>query len=425
MRIGSLGAKSAQDPQTYYLENETAPPLRNNDLVKLRCHYDTRSWTRSSFVPFHASEDNGEMCNQYVMGSLSMSCKADPSCLDSGKLFVRDSLGGASGQVLAVAQDRTGAGSVLGQVTGVALAPDEKGTLWAFHRAGKDWSNKDTIAGSTIIGSLSSVSDILSGAGRQVATKLGSAQFVVPHGLAVDSAGRLWVTDVELHQVIQLDPSTGRRLLVLGEARRPGLDAKHFNKPTGVAFSPGGKLLYVADGYGNSRIAVFSLPNGEFLGQWGSRGTGPGQFDTPHSLAVDSAGRVYVADRNNARVQVFAPFHTSSRTAGGLLSIWPGEGLRPWTSLSGSEMQAAVGAGGKPWLHHVSAVSYDPVLDVLFVVEGGRIVVRDLRGSALQSFGESLSWPHDVVSYTDLEKGVSVAWVAELTGQKVRQFVIH
>ncbi len=130
----------------------------------------------------------------------------------------------------------------------------------------------------------------------------GSGMFTNPHGCRVDPDGNVWVTDNGDHRVLKLSPE-GKVLLTLGVKGVPGEDAKHFNKPADVAFAPSGEV-YVADGYGNSRVVRFSR-DGAFLGAWGRRGSGEGEFNLPHSVAVDRRGRVYVADRENARLQVF------------------------------------------------------------------------------------------------------------------------
>ena len=96
---------------------------------------------------------------------------------------------------------------------------------------------------------------------------------------------------------------SGKLLLSVGERGVPGADGSHFNRPTDVATADDGSF-YVSDGYLNSRVAVFS-PEGRFLFEWGTKGGGPGQFNVPHGIALDSYGRVYVADRGNARLQVF------------------------------------------------------------------------------------------------------------------------
>src|SRR5262249_57949664 len=78
-----------------------------------------------------------------------------------------------------------------------------------------------------------------------------------------------------------------------------------FNYPTNLALSPAGEM-YVTDGYGNARVHKFA-PDGRLLLSWGEPGAGPGQFHLPHGVAVDAEGTVYVADRENSRVQLFTP----------------------------------------------------------------------------------------------------------------------
>ena len=140
----------------------------------------------------------------------------------------------------------------------------------------------------------------------------GEKEFQRPHGIAHDPRGNVWLTDIGSHVVRQYTPE-GRRLLELGTPGQPGEDETHFNQPTDVAIAPGGDI-YVADGYVNNRIVHFDR-QGRFLRAWGSKGSEPGQFRVPHALALDSRGRLYVADRGNARVQVFDP-------AGRFLAEW-------------------------------------------------------------------------------------------------------
>lgn len=124
------------------------------------------------------------------------------------------------------------------------------------------------------------------------------------HHIKVDPAGNIWTTDIQNHTVEKHTPD-GKLLMTLGTSGKAGRDQSHFNKPTDVAVTPAGDI-YVADGYGNARIVQFDK-NGKYLREWGELGHGPGQFSIPHAIAVDSKGRLFVADRNNVRVQVFDP----------------------------------------------------------------------------------------------------------------------
>ena len=134
------------------------------------------------------------------------------------------------------------------------------------------------------------------------------------HGLRIDPADNVWITDRDRHLVRKFD-RTGGLLLTLGTEDSPGTEESQFNRPADVAFGPDG-AVYVADGYGNSRVVKFNSA-GEFLLTWGSAGSTPGQFHLPHTIAVGPDHRVYVGDRNNDRIQVF-------NTEGELSEIWPG-----------------------------------------------------------------------------------------------------
>src|SRR5438874_11774638 len=93
--------------------------------------------------------------------------------------------------------------------------------------------------------------------------------------------------------------------MTLGERYVKGEDERHFNRPTDVAFAANGDV-YVSDGYGNSRVVKLDK-SGRFLLAWGRMGTGPGEFEAPHQVRLDSKGDVYVADREKKHIQVFTP----------------------------------------------------------------------------------------------------------------------
>jgi hypothetical protein len=142
----------------------------------------------------------------------------------------------------------------------------------------------------------------------------------IPHALKFDSDGNVWLVDVGL-QVARKFSRDGKVLLTLGTLGEAGEDERHFNKPTDIAFGPNGDI-YISDGYTNNRIVRFDK-TGKYIEAWGKLGTGKGEFSIPHAIAADSKGRLYVADRNNVRVQVFD-------ADGRWLDTWANI-LVPWT----------------------------------------------------------------------------------------------
>ena len=131
------------------------------------------------------------------------------------------------------------------------------------------------------------------------------------HHIYIGPDDTVYLTDRDAHQVLIYDTG-GNLQRSLGTRRRAAMQAP-FNHPADVCLAPSGEL-YVADGYGNSSVHRFSSA-GEYIGSFGSPGSGPGQFRVPHSVSVSQDGRVYVADRENNRVQVFTP-------EGGFLAEW-------------------------------------------------------------------------------------------------------
>jgi sugar lactone lactonase YvrE len=138
----------------------------------------------------------------------------------------------------------------------------------------------------------------------------GAGLFILPHGLHVDRDGNVWVTDGlgrdgKGHQVIKFSPD-GQVLLRLGKAGLAGDGPGEFNAPSAVVTAPNGDI-FIADGHGgntNARIVKFTK-DGRFIKTWGTKGSAPGEFDTPHAIAIDSRARLFVGDRNNNRIQIF------------------------------------------------------------------------------------------------------------------------
>ena len=124
------------------------------------------------------------------------------------------------------------------------------------------------------------------------------------HMLHVEKSGNIWIADNHGHAVTKYTPQ-GQVILSLGTFGTAGMDAEHFAEPTDVSSTADGKYIFVSDGYVNKRVVKFDS-TGKYLGMWGGKeaGLADGQFVLPHSLTV-LGDRVYVADREGARVQVF------------------------------------------------------------------------------------------------------------------------
>jgi peptidylamidoglycolate lyase len=284
-------------------------------------------------------------------------------------------------------------GMVLGQVSGVAV--DSLNHVFIFHRAEGSWATDKThpIASATIL--------CFDGASGKLLASWGENRFLEPHGLRIDSHDNVWVTDRALQQVFKFSHD-GKLLLTIGAERTAGVDATHFNLPADIAFASDGSI-YVADGYGNNRVAKFS-PDGKFLLDWGHKGAGPGEFNLPHSVAVDAQGLVYVADRNNARIQVFD-------ANGKFLNMWSSPELgRPWSLTIGPDNLLYVVDGGdlKP----------NPP-------DRGQLLKLDLNGKILAKwsrFGNydgQIYWGHDLAVGKD-----GAVYVGDVFhGMRVQKFV--
>ncbi len=240
---------------------------------------------------------------------------------------------------------------------------------------------------------------VFDGATGKLLASWGDGIFARPHGLTVDSQDNIWVTDVRSHQVYKFNHE-GKLLMTLGVKDVPGLDGEHFNQPTDVAVTPEGDF-YVSDGYGNSRVAKFSA-QGRLLFDWGRKGDQPGEFDIPHGIALDSEGRVYVADRSNARLEVFD-------ASGKFLYQWKGPELgRPWDVAIGPDSNVYVMDGGdlKP-----------------APPDRGRVVKLDLEGHVLETFGSfgrydgQITWGHQLAVARNGD-----VYVCDIKGMRAQKF---
>jgi len=180
-----------------------------------------------------------------------------------------------------------------------AIGIDRDGNVWVFERCGANSCAASNVA--PIV--------MLDPSGKFLRA-FGTGMFAFPHGMHVDRDGNVWVADADGkegkgHQVVKFS-ADGKVLLTLGKAGVAGNGPDTFNRPSAVTTAPNGEIL-VADGHGgdsNARIVKFSK-DGKFIKTWGKKGTAPSEFDTPHAIATDSRGRVFVGDRSNSRVQIF------------------------------------------------------------------------------------------------------------------------
>jgi len=228
--------------------------------------------------------------------------------------------------------------------------------------------------------------------------------FVFAHSVRVDKDDNLWCVDEGSNMVIKFSPE-GRVLMVLGrrpeavERPAPGEPQPSrpewlFDRPTDVAWDTAGNI-FVSDGYGNSRVVKYDK-DGNWVKAWGKRGTAPGEFHTPHSIATDAGGKVYVGDRENRRIQVFDT---------------DGNFLKQWTNV------------GAPWALCITPAPHQ----VLYSSDSvpGRIYKLDLNG-ILGAFGKAgkqlgqFGWVHEIACPSE-----NLLYVGELLNWRVQKLRLH
>ncbi len=136
----------------------------------------------------------------------------------------------------------------------------------------------------------------------KVVRSWGAGLYVMPHAIRIDPDGNVWTTDAASSKVIKFTPD-GRKLMEIAVGGQPVPCRNNFCGTTDIAFARNGHL-FIADGYANARILEYT-GDGQKVREWGTPGTGPGQFRLPHSIQIDEDGILYVADRENGRVQRF------------------------------------------------------------------------------------------------------------------------
>jgi peptidylamidoglycolate lyase len=284
-------------------------------------------------------------------------------------------------------------GHELGLCAGVGV--DSHNHVFVFHRCGRAWTNPfptEPIAEPTV--------SVIEGQTGKLVSSWGAGTFIMPHGLTVDRDDNVWLTDVGRHQVFKFTHD-GRLLLTLGERGQPGADQFHFNLPTDVAVLADSSF-YVSDGYKNTRVVKFAA-DGRYEFEWGRKGAVPGEFNLPHGIAVDAAGRVLVCDRSNSRLQVFD-------VRGKFLEEWKGPHIgRPYGVSAGPDGHVFVIDGGDP---------------SLAPADRGKAVELDAAGRVVDTFGSYGRAPGQFQTGHDIAVGPDGAvYVAEGAGKRVQKFV--
>jgi DNA-binding beta-propeller fold protein YncE len=318
----------------------------------------------------------------------------------------------------------------LGEVAGVAV--NSKGHIFVYSRGG---SSHGPAYGNTASQLLEF--DPNGKFVREIGKNLYAWAFA--HTVRIDRDDNIWTTDKGSDMVIKFNPK-GRVEMVFGRKseasdteakpheRNANPPPKHedgrFRQPTDVAWGPDG-TIYISDGYVNSRVAKISK-DGDWIKSWGQRGKEQGEFNTPHSIAADAKGNIYVADRFNRRIQVFdgdgnfqreikldVPFDENAK---------PAIGAKP--DLQTYRQTGGTMAPGAPW-----ALCITPGPNqVMYASDAypGRIYKLSLEGKILGVLGSSgkqlkqFGWIHEMACPSE-----DTLFVAEVLNWRVQKLILH
>ena len=259
-------------------------------------------------------------------------------------------------------------GQELGMVSWIAR--DKRGLTWLLQRGDK----ADPV--------------IAVDASGGIVHSFGKGLYTIPHAIRIDPEGDVWTVDAASSTVIKFSPE-GQKLMQIDVGGQPQNSRSQFRGTTDITFAPGGRL-FISDGYGNARILEYSS-DGKKIHEWGSAGTGPGQFHLPHSIVVDENNILYVADRENGRIEKFdldgkylgeipnlGRTYSLKLTSGG--ALWAGmQQLNEPTSSPGWVVKLDRKTG--------KILGYVPVTD-----KGGLHSVEDENGTPMTVLANKVIW---------------------------------
>ncbi len=254
------------------------------------------------------------------------------------------------------------------------------------------------------------------------------------HAVRVDRNDNIWAIDKGSDMIVEFNPE-GRVVMVFGRKKeasdenagpwthvnppRPAVNGQ-FRQPTDVTWDQQGSI-FISDGYINSRVAKYDK-NGDWVKQWGGPGKGPGEFSTPHSIAADAQGNIYVADRGNRRIQVFD--HDGAFLREIKIDVPAPADAQPWMGNRPGPETAATMQPGSPW-----AICITPgPKQYLYSSDAfpGRVYKLSLDGKVLGMFGRTgrqlkqFGWIHEMACPSENE-----IYVAELLNWRIQKLILH